>query len=161
MKTREPRRRVLLPARMRHDGAWVDVSIRNISTRGMLIHSRHPVKRGAYVEIRRDKHVMIGRAVWASGGFFGERAQDRMDVDAIVARPDAPIARRPDGLPERRHTPRDAWWMAERSHALGRTMQFAAMSVALVCTALFAAVGVHRMLERPVATVSVALAGHR
>lgn len=161
MRTRESRRHVLLPARMRIQGVWVDVSIRNISSKGMLIHSRYPIARGTYVEIRRDIHTVIGRAQWNSGEFFGVLAQDRLDIDAIAAKPGTSAERRPDGRAERRRDPRDPAQIVARSHALGRRLQFAVICMVLVGTVALAAHGVHTLLEQPLTAVGDALAGQR
>lgn len=159
MRKREPRRAVLLPARMRTGSGWVDVSIRNISTRGLLVRSGHAVRRGTYVEIRRDAHIIVGRAVWSSGDHFGVLAQDRMDVDAIVARPALADYRPPQ---DRRHRPRDqpsGRRMADRSRHVARQLQFAGLGAAALGGAALMAGTAFDLLQRPLAVIGLALAG--
>ena len=156
MRNREIRRRVVLPARMRLDGGWVDVSIRNLSSRGLMIHSAHPVERGTYVEVRRGAHAMIGRAVWRKGRTFGLHTQDRLDVEAIIARPDVADSVRAGGEPERRHRPRVVP-DAERSVRHGRRAQFAVLGVGAVMVALLIGTTVFDILSQPFAAVRAAM----
>jgi hypothetical protein len=53
MKTREPRRKVLVGARIRHGLKWDDIRILNVSSRGLCLHSRDAPPRGIYVKLRR------------------------------------------------------------------------------------------------------------
>lgn len=158
MRVREPRRRVMLPARMRRDGGWVDVSIRNLSSRGMMIHSDHAVERGTYVEVRRGAHAVIGRVMWRKDLTFGMHTQDRLDVDAIVERPGAAIGLRPNGEPERRRAPRPAGDAAS-SIRRGRHLQFGALGIGVVAAALFIGTAVNHALSQPFAAARAAMAG--
>ena len=87
MKTREPRRKVLIQARMRIEGAWADVCIRDISSRGLLLQAAAAPERGNYIEIFRAGHVIIGRVVWKNDRRFGVQTQDRMNIEALVQQP--------------------------------------------------------------------------
>lgn len=84
MKARETRRNVLVPARMRADGAWVDVCIHNVSSRGLLLRGEEPPERGTYVEILGPAQTIIGRVAWRAGRRFGVRTQDRINLDALI-----------------------------------------------------------------------------
>src|SRR5690606_30114952 len=87
-KAREPRRQVILPARMRVGGQWCDVRIRNVSSRGLMAQGEDAPQTGTYVEIRRADQVVIGRTVWRNGDRFGVRTQDQLNVEALLgARP--------------------------------------------------------------------------
>ena len=86
--TERARRQVFLKARMRIQTRWCDVCIRNISSRGLLIHSDLPMNRGAYIEVRRGRHVIVGRVAWSNDNEFGAQTQDRLQIDAIIAEPD-------------------------------------------------------------------------
>lgn len=110
MKPREPRRKVLIRARMRLNGAFRDVRIRDISSKGLLLEGEFAPQRGTYLEVFRGRHLIIARVVWSQEKRFGVLAQDRMNVDAIVTEPDHSGVRATDastGLPtERRSAPR-------------------------------------------------------
>lgn len=80
LKTREPRRSVNITVRIKSDYGWGDAKVRNISSRGMMIHCEEPPRRGSYVEIRRGSYVVVGRIVWAADGSCGLQAQDRIDL---------------------------------------------------------------------------------
>jgi hypothetical protein len=156
MKKREPRRRVMLPARMRLDGRWIDVSIRNLSSRGMQITAQQPVDRGAYVEIRRGRHVVIGRAVWRQGDSFGLQAQDRIDLDGITDRPEATAALQPNGAPERRWRPRPTYDPG-RSARWGSHMQAAGLGLVALAAAFTVAQTAHQTLRAALGDASQAL----
>lgn len=164
MKPREPRRKVLIQARIRIDGAWGDVCIRNISSRGLLAQAAAPPPRGSYVEIFRAKHIIIGRVVWRKDRRFGIHTQDRLDISAIVEEPalaggergTAPAA----GLSvERRSDPHrlTAAGVAqrrERSQRISAIFQFACI---VACGAMAAAITAGAVLEnlsRPLAIVA-------
>jgi hypothetical protein len=87
MKPREARRVVLIQARMRIDGAWGDVCIRNISSRGMLLQAATAPPRGAYVEIFRGRHTIVAQVRWSKDRRFGVHTRERMDIDAIINEP--------------------------------------------------------------------------
>jgi hypothetical protein len=72
---------------MRIEGAWADVCIRDISSRGLLLQAVAAPERGNYIEIFRAGHVIIGRVVWKNDRRFGVRTQDRMDIEALVQQP--------------------------------------------------------------------------
>ena len=163
MKAREPRRNVLIRARMRIGASWRDVSILNISSRGLMIHSAQPPSQGAYLEVWRGRHAIIARVVWAREQRFGVRTQDPLSVEAIVREPDksAPDARRSQEAPvERRQTGSRARSSKERhehSRMFGRAFEFAFVAIG----GLFAALAVYGVvvesLSDPLAEVSGAL----
>ena len=148
----------MLPARMRLDGGWVDVSIRNLSSRGMMIHSVHAVERGTYVEVRRGVHAMVGRAVWRKGRTFGLQTQDPVDVDALIERPEAAAVVREDGEPERRHRARDVP-DPDRSARQGRRAQFVVLGIGVGVAALLIGAMVFDLLSQPFAAARAAMAG--
>ncbi len=88
---RESRQEVVLPARMRADADPVDICIRDISSRGMVVEAASPPPRGTYVEIWQPANTIAGRVIWVKDRRFGIRTRDPMDVGAIV-----------DQLPQRR-----------------------------------------------------------
>lgn len=144
---------------MRLSATWLDVCILNISSRGMQLQSARWPARGAYVEIRRGPHVIVGRVAWAKHHRFGIRAQDVLFVDAIVAEPTDTAAQGgpvPYVPAERRVAPRRPK-SADRSRLVGRAMEFACFGclAAAGATALYGAA--HDALAAPLASVSNAL----
>ena len=85
MKPREPRREVLIQARMRVGGLRYDVCIRNISSRGLLLQAATAPSRGTYVEIFVGPHTIVGRVVWQNSRRFGVQTQDRLNVSMVIA----------------------------------------------------------------------------
>lgn len=83
MKQREQRYQVQIPARMRWDGKWVVASIRNISTRGMMLRTTAPPPPGTYVEIQMNAGAVTARSVWTFEQACGLRTQDKLDVGAL------------------------------------------------------------------------------
>lgn len=129
MKQREPRRNVMISARMRDGDCWSDANILNVSSRGLLLHSSKPPSRGAYIEVRRGNYVIVARVVWTEANRFGVRAQDQLSFDCLVA--DRPQAKKPandtGAIVERRANPRSEAleWRHTQWKDRSRSMQFA------------------------------------
>jgi hypothetical protein len=168
MRPREPRRVVMIPSRMQVGAAWTDVCIHNISSRGMLVAADEAPAPGTYVDIRRGSQVIIGRAVWRNGRFFGVRTQDKIDIDAIVREPrlaQRPKPQKPEAASaDRRSKARlqaDAAVarQLEQSRQAASAMQFVAFGIAGVLAAGVVATGAYEILSRPFAAVETALPG--
>lgn len=168
MKNREPRRRVMVRARMRTGADWGDVVIHNMSSRGLLATAERPCKPGTVIEIRRVHHIVIGRVVWAKDQYFGVRTQDRIDIDAILDakppahRPGAPCEKQADA--DRRATARKISHahvsdQAERSRLFASIFQSCAIGAAVIAASLLIAQAVGGLLSRPMATVGAYLEG--
>jgi hypothetical protein len=84
LKPREARLPVSLSARVRARGAWADARICNVSSRGMLLESPAAFSNGDVIEVRRGPVCVIARVVWAKGGKFGVRSQDRIHCDGLI-----------------------------------------------------------------------------
>jgi hypothetical protein len=154
-KPRELRRRVVVPARLRHGAAWSDACILNISSRGLMIHTGRQIANGTQVEVRRGDHVIIARVVWRDGGRAGLRAVDRIPIEEIMTLGKSPTLQLTAGFAERRKNARPQ----ERSRLRGRAMEFAA---AIAISASLATAGlsmVQQAFARPVEIISAAL-GH-
>jgi hypothetical protein len=147
MKTREPRVKVLVRARMRAGADWTDVVIHNMSSRGLLATASPVCRPGTVIEIRRIHHVVVGRVVWQNGAFFGVRTQDPIDIEGIVsAKPPA-------------HKPQRAGSEGGDDRRFAAAFQFVVLLIAVGVAALFAAQEVGSVLSRPFAAVSAALDG--
>ena len=83
-KAREARAQVFLRARMRAGRASVDICIRNISSRGMLVQAAVPPASGTYVEICFPSHTIVGRVIWTHERRFGVLTRETIDVSAVV-----------------------------------------------------------------------------
>ena len=167
MTPREPRRKVMIKARMRLDGAWHDVCIRDISSRGLLLHAAAVPARGTYVEVRRGPHTIVARVVWAQERKFGVRTQDRLNVDAVVNEPDLTdldfrkasaaqpaferrkSARKPDAAELSRR--------AERNRTFARAMEFAVVGASGAAAALLVFGIVLTVLTQSLGVVSAQL----
>lgn len=120
------------------DAKWIDVTIRNVSSRGMLLESPALLKRGTYLEVRRGSAVIVARAVWADGQKVGVRTQDIVLANRLVKDPqerEAISAPQQGSVTlERRSKPRPAQ-EHEHSRHLSRTFEFAAVCafVGLMC----------------------------
>jgi hypothetical protein len=150
----------MIPARMRVGGAWTDAAILNLSSRGLLLHSAAGPPHGSYVEVRRGQHVIIARVMWISGDRFGVFSQDRLPVEEIVSRPDAPrgkAAPADGGFHERRATVRPADNRHDNSRLAGRVMEFACIAA----FGMIAAAGIYGLvgpaLAAPLSRASMAL----
>jgi PilZ domain-containing protein len=152
-KPRELRRRVVVPARLRHGAAWTDACILNVSTRGLMIHTGRQISTGTQVEVRRGDHVIIARVVWRDGGRAGLFAEDRVPVEEIMTLGQSPTLQLTAGPAERRRNPRPQ----ERSRLQGRAMEFAAVVAIGAFLAVAGLSMVQSAFARPLAMVSAAL----
>jgi hypothetical protein len=153
-KPRELRRRVVVPARLRHGASWTDACILNISSRGMMIHSGRPVAQGAEVELRRGDHVILARVVWREGGRAGLRAEDLVPVDEIMSLGQSHGFQLTAASGERRRQPR----AADRSRMRGRAIEFAGVAAIAATLASAGLVMVEAAFVRPLAIVAATLA---
>lgn len=164
MKPREPRRIVLIQARMRIDGTWCDVCIRNLSSRGMLLQAATAPRRGTYVEIFRGRHSFIAQVRWCKDRRFGVHTRERIDIDAIINEPRgnprnaAPggSERRGESRPPDARVPSAASVAArlERSRRLSAAFEFGTLAVlALLAAGMMLSV-VGEVLGRPFAVIS-------
>jgi len=85
-KPRARRKPVKLPARMRGEASWADVTLRNVSIKGLMAETDQPPDRGAYVEIRRGGAILVGVVVWSKGSRFGVSLSEQVDLNALEDR---------------------------------------------------------------------------
>ena len=165
MHTREPRYRVLLPARLRWDGGWLAVSVRNVSKRGLMITAASLPPPGAYVELVVGAETITARAIWAHDQFCGLRSRNPLDFDRLRqpagATPrtspssewSAASRRAPQRRPELRH--------ADHSRHTSHRLQYL---TALIVAALVAANiswEVYKTMSAPILTTRLALGAPR
>lgn len=158
VKNREPRRKVLIRARMKSAAGWHDACIVDLSRRGAGLQAATPPPRGSYVEIRRGDHLLVARVVWSRKHRFGVATQDEVPVDLVVAdraapkRPAAPVPAN-----DRRRSARSPEEMAERSRTWARRAQFLAAAGAGMLAALAVGNGVRQALAAPLENIVKAL----
>jgi hypothetical protein len=162
-KNRDPRKKVFLPSRMRTGAAWVDACIHNVSARGLLVASDEAPRPGSYVEIRRGRNIIIGRAVWTKDRFFGVRTQDPIDLPALQREPRTDVDR-PDGKVERRREERFRQDAAtartlERNRAISRAAQFVLVASAATVASAAIAAAVYNRLAAPLDRIQQAMTG--
>ena len=160
MKPREPRKKVMIKARMRVGAAWSDACILDMSTRGLMIQATDPPPGGSYLELRRGRHVIVARVVWSRDRRAGLRSQDPLPTEAIIAEPDqsagppivAGVERRAEPLARVKPAPRH-----EHSRWRSRALEFASIVFLGGVFATFAYGAVASALERPMTAVEGAL----
>jgi hypothetical protein len=159
MKPREPRRKVMLNARMRINAAWHDACILDLSSRGLMIQASEPLRGGSYIEVRRGRHVIVARVMWSRDRRCGLLTQDALPTDAIIAEPDQsagkPIVAGEDRRVER--APPSRAFVHEQSRWRSRAWEFASLAFVGGVLATFAFDAVASALERPMVAVEVAL----
>lgn len=150
---------MVVPARLNAGPKWVDAVILNVSSRGMLVRSEVAVEVGTYIDIRRGRQVIIGRAVWINGNQFGVRTQDKIDIEGLLGELSRPSSA--DGArPERRADPQrggavmTAAQRAERNRQLGTLFQYFMIAAVALAAAGFAASTVHDLLAHSLGTVT-------
>jgi hypothetical protein len=153
-KPRELRRRVVVPARLRHGMSWSDTCILNLSSRGLMIHTSRPIAQGTQVEIRRGEYVIVARVVWRDGARAGLQADDRLPVEEILTLGQSPALQLTAADGERRKRPRSQ----DYSRLRGRAMEYAGVLAIGVSLAGCAMSLVHDALAGPLAAVSAVLA---
>lgn len=157
-RPRELRRRVVLPARLRHGAQWADACILNVSSRGLMIHAARAGQLGSLIELRRGEHVIVARVVWREGSRAGLQSEDRIPVEEIMSLSGSQalqLVANEGALVERRRHRRPP--VEPRLQA--RAMEFAAVLVIGVALAGGAWSMARQALARPFAEASAALGG--
>ena len=166
LKPREDRRPVSVPARLRSETGWSDVTIGNVSSRGMMLRCVAPPPQRAYIEVRHQGVCIVGQIVWINGARCGVRTQDLVDVAGLLsqggrrARPPANDRRgasRPIEVP-RQQSPAER---AEASRRVGRLFDFAVIAAAATGAAALAASLMFDAFSAPLARTAEALASVR
>lgn len=162
MKKREPRKAVLLPARMRTNTGWVDVSIHNVSAHGMMLQAVNAPQPGSYLEIRRATTVIIARTIWVKGHFFGIRSQDELDARALATGRSATAV---DSLHQWNGTERRTMARVqhqenyEQSRQRAMMAQFAAVAVGGIALITWIGMTIVPMLSHTSTAIQAAMAG--
>lgn len=86
LKPREFRIATQIQAELRTGTGWINVTIGNISSRGVMLQCQYPPKRGTFVELRCRNTCIVARVVWSAHARCGLRTQNRIDRRALVGR---------------------------------------------------------------------------
>lgn len=124
MKNRETRRSVLIAAQMKSSGPQCDVSIRNVSSRGLMREAQVPPARGSYIEISRPGLSIVGQVVWSSDRTCGIRTRDVISVANASGAPRLAAIALDDFAKPRRGCIRKSSEWKDRSRAWARTLQY-------------------------------------
>jgi hypothetical protein len=163
-RNRESRKTVRLSVRVRTDDGWIDATVRNVSSRGMMLHSLQPLRRNQFVEIARGRHRVVGRIVWSDATACGLQSQDKVDIQGLLSQPADAAAL---GSAERRmhvrsRPPQPLPPVGERaaaSRAMGRAFEFAFVVTAVSSVAAIAAISMQEALAAPLTQVELAMSG--
>jgi hypothetical protein len=161
-KSREQRQIVFLQARLRGDDGWSDVTICNLSSRGLMVKCASPPHKGDFVEIHRGACCIVGHVRWSSGSRFGLRSQD--DIDTYAIGQDQPGsargAERRAAAHRRAAKPgprRSIVAQEERSRQVGRVLEWVMIGSAIACVGGLLALQVGSVLTRPLHDARVAM----
>jgi hypothetical protein len=163
LRPREERRDTFLRARIRADDGWSDVTIGNVSSRGLMLQCPAPPAHGSFVEIRHHHLCIVGRIVWTHGSQCGLRTQDVIDVRDIlspVPRKQARPGEERRAAPRPRHTPRRpaAAEVAASSQRFARAFDWRIMALAVAAAGALVAHTAWAVLDGPMARAEAALA---
>ena len=164
LKPREDRRPVSVRARLRTEAGWSDVTIGNVSSRGLLLRCVSPPPQRAYIEVRHQGVCIVGRIVWTCGGHCGVRTQDQIDVAGLLSpgsRPSKPVAndRRAASRPVERSRQRTPAERAAASRRFARLFDFVAVALAVTSAAGITASIAFDAFSAPMSRAAEALAG--
>ena len=151
---------------MRTDAGWIDATVRNVSVRGMQLHSPQPLRRNEFVEIARGQSRVVGRIVWSNEMVCGLKAQDAVDIDGLLS---APTSCRPaagENARDRRTIERPSAPVhapsfetrAQSARLLGRAIEKTILVVAIACGGALAIGSAFEAMADPLEKVSTALA---
>jgi len=166
LKPREDRRPVSVPARLRSEAGWSDVTIGNVSSRGLMLRCVAPPPQRAYIEVRHQGQCIVGQIVWISGPRCGVRTQDRIDVAGLLSQGgrrtvqpanDRRVSTRPIEAPRQR-SPEER---AEASRRSARLFDFAVLAAAATGAAALAASLMFDAFSAPLERTAEALASVR
>lgn len=163
MKTREPRRKVMISARLRDGFGWTNVRILNVSSRGLLLHAPKTPDRGAYVEVCRGPHRIVARVMWVHQDRFGVYTQDAVAIDAIAGGGEVATPRAESLTLDRRSKRRrpTAEERGERSRQWASAMQFLWIAGFGAAAATLAFGTVKGALSGPLSIVSAELSQNK
>jgi hypothetical protein len=148
---------------MRANNGWRDVTIGNVSSRGLMIRGISLPPRGTFVEVRHRSVCVVGRIVWSHGARCGIRTQDVVDIAALLSQ--SPIQPRKAEV-ERRQAPRprakatrpySATRASETNRRFARIFDWTVVAAGGALAAAAAASAASSALSEPMDQVHIAL----
>jgi hypothetical protein len=166
-RSREQRVTAFFNARMRADDGWSDVTICNVSSRGLMAKRDASPAKGSYVEIWHQNVCIVGHVRWSQGGRFGIRSQNKIDISALVnsapARPSLAGVERRSGsraLPKSKARP-NVVANADANRTIARVFEWAAVAIGGAVVAGMLVTTASAALREPMQQVQSALrTGH-
>jgi hypothetical protein len=145
---------------MRNGAGWHDVTICNVSSRGLMAKTPSPPQRGDFIEVRRNHVCIVGQVRWVYGTEFGLRTQDRIDIRNLCS----PTAAKPaeTAEAERRTAPRQTEpsspeATAERSRMFARLFDHAIIVGCVVVVGVLLSQTIGSILATPLEKATKAL----
>ena len=161
-KAREERRTILPRVRLRADAGWSEVTIVNVSSRGLMFRCPSPPERGSFIEIRHRGASIVGRVAWSRGSRCGIRTQDRLDIQELLA--PSPIRPRRSGEVRQetvRRPPHKSVQLvgarAEQSHRFAVIFNWSVIALAGAGAGFFVVGTMRTALDRPLDVALYAL----
>lgn len=148
---REDRHKVLIRAQMCVGGPPIDVCIRDVSSRGLLVQASEPPPRGAYVELVYGSAEVVGRVIWRKDRRFGIQSRERINVPALISGLATPA-------PPRRSASARPAARADAGRASG-VMEYAAIAAVVLFLVAVLGLAAFQTLSRPVSDISAKLDG--
>jgi hypothetical protein len=154
---REHRRKVVIRAKMRVGGPQVDVCIRDISSKGLMLQTNEPPPRGTYVEVVGASQTIVGRVIWAKDRRFGVRTNDPINVSAAILGIQPPPLHRTQAPAARPQCPAIARTCNQSNRMLAKGMEFAVIGAFAAILVIMMASTAYETLRRPFEHIRVHL----
>lgn len=158
-KARPERRAALLRTRVRDDGGWSNMTICNVSERGMMLRGERVPARGTIIEIRCGATSVVADVRWSTSGQCGVRSREMIDVEELLRGGNLKTSRR-GSIEERRAQvrPVDHKAQAERSRVIGRLIDDALIAALVMVGAVLLGAAVTGFLRSPFSQIQSRLA---
>ncbi|MBO9712783.1 hypothetical protein [Sphingomonas sp.] len=138
---------------MRVDSSCCNVTICNVSSRGLMLRATQAPPRGAYVELMRPGAVTVARVVWSDGVTFGVQTREKLDVKAMTnpAAAGSSLALQPQRS-SAEFAPAARSYVGglhagAASEATGHRLQYLAIGFVVLFAAIFGALLAHDLLS--------------
>ena len=129
-------------------------SIRNVSTRGMMLRMPQPPRPGTYVEIETGASAIAARAVWTAGQSCGLHSRERFDLASVGksrGKPTLKTALRPQARQVQRRLTMEE--MASNNRLTSNFFQYLTFAAVGIAAASSLGWEVYHVLSAPMATI--------
>lgn len=160
-KTRPERRSAILRTCVRDDAGWSDMTICNVSERGLMLRGERVPPRGTIIEIRSGTTSIVADVRWSAAQRCGVRSRETIDIDALL-RSGSLRTKDRGSVGERRAQVRhlEHHVQAARSRVVGRLIDNALMAALVVIGAIVLSAAVTGFLRSPFSQIQSGLASH-